>query len=53
MKWYLCYLQLGRADELSVAVSMQKVTGFDFFPGLSESEEKALESKIELNKWGL
>jgi endonuclease G len=33
--------------------SVEKVTGIDFFPGLPDSEEKALESKVELEKWGL
>ncbi|MGA2506115.1 MAG: DNA/RNA non-specific endonuclease [Chitinispirillaceae bacterium] len=33
--------------------SVEKVTGIDFFPSLPDSEENALESKVELNKWGL
>jgi endonuclease G len=33
--------------------SVEKVTGIDFFPSLPDSEEHALESKVELNKWGL
>jgi endonuclease G len=32
--------------------SVEKVTGIDFYPGLSDSEENALESRVELEKWG-